>query len=331
MSTAAGKRIVLITFVFMALFCLYAIFDAEEVSADTTTRSGVIKNGPLNLRTGPGTDYSAAGTIAKGKKVTIMATTKRNGTSWYKITYKSKTRYVAAKYVKAGKTTTVTYSKSKTAVVKNGPLNVRSGPSTSKKRLGSLAKGKKVTVKALCKVSGSYSWYRITYKSKTAYVCSSYMKIKTTASSSGSSTEPVTYTGTNAQKVIACADSKLGCAYQLGASGPDKFDCSGFVYWVMKNCGAQTYITAPSTGLWKTTYDSKYAAYSIGTDYTKALPGDIVVFSTNGRMSGITHVAFYYGNGKIIHASSSSTGVCVSSITASAAGKPILGIVRIIK
>ena len=61
----------------------------------------------------------------------------------------------------------------------------------------------------------------------------------------------------------ACADSKLGCAYQLGASGPDKFDCSGFVYWVMKNCGAQTHITAPSTGLWKTTYDSKYAAYSI--------------------------------------------------------------------
>lgn len=31
--------------------------------------------------------------------------------------------------------------------------------------------------------------------------------------------------------IVSKAKSKLWCEYEYGASGPDKFDCSGFTQW----------------------------------------------------------------------------------------------------
>jgi len=311
------------TFVFMLAlmvsFCAFGFCDTDYTYAAVSGKTAVVKKGPLNVRSGPSTKYKVYGTLAKGKKITLKGTKTYKGVKWYKITYKSKMRYISAAYVSVGSSSvsTVSYSPYKTGVVRYGSLRVRSGPSTNYKKLGTLAKNTKVTIKSLCKVNSmSYpSWYKIIYKSGTGYVACNYVTIKTSAGSSAS----------NTKKVISTAESKLGCAYVYGAVGPSSFDCSGFVYWVMNNCGADT-IAVPRT--WKTTYSS-YAKYSIGTDWSKAQAGDIVVFSTDGTASGITHVAFYYGNGKIIHASTPSTGVCISNITYSLSSKSIIGIIRL--
>ena len=52
-------------------------------------------------------------------------------------------------------------------------LNIRSGPSTSYKVIGSLKKGNTVTI-----TSTQSGWYKIKYGSKTGWVSGKYVKIK---------------------------------------------------------------------------------------------------------------------------------------------------------
>lgn len=59
---------------------------------------------------------------------------------------------------------------------------------------------------------------------------------------------------------------------------------------------------------------SSVAQYSNGTpvDIGSVQPGDLI-FYTNGG-SSIHHVEIYIGNGQIVHASTESTGIIVSSM-----------------
>ncbi len=64
------------------------------------SRIGVVKNGPLNIRTGPGTSYKKLTQVKKGKQITVTGSTK----SWYeikiKVNGKYRTGYALKKYVK---------------------------------------------------------------------------------------------------------------------------------------------------------------------------------------------------------------------------------------
>ena len=127
--------------------------------------------------------------------------------------------------------------------------------------------------------------------------------------------------------VRAVAKSKKGCAYVHGTAGPNSFDCSGYVYWVYNK-------SAKVKGLhlkkfWRGSAKDEYnqlRKYNIGRNINNAQPGDIVFYAHNGSTSSIHHVALYYGNGKIIHASSPSTGVIIQPASASG---PIAAIVRL--
>ena len=48
---------------------------------------------------------------------------------------------------------------------------------------------------------------------------------------------------TDADKLLKKATGKIGSSYKYGGTGPNEFDCSGFVYW----CHAQIGITVPRT------------------------------------------------------------------------------------
>lgn len=39
------------------------------------------------------------------------------------------------------------------------------------------------------------------------------------------------------QGMVATAQSRLGCPYRWGATGPSSFDCSGFTQWVYRKNG----------------------------------------------------------------------------------------------
>ncbi|AZA13970.1 NlpC/P60 family protein [Corynebacterium choanae] len=88
-------------------------------------------------------------------------------------------------------------------------------------------------------------------------------------------------------RVLSAAFTKLGAPYQWGATGPDRFDCSGFVLWSY----AQEGIAVPRTS---------QAQMAAGTpvDIADLQPGDVI-----GFYPGATHVGIYAGNGMVIHAS----------------------------
>jgi len=105
---------------------------------------------------------------------------------------------------------------------------------------------------------------------------------------------------------IELAKSKVGCKYVWSTEGPDTFDCSGLVYYVMKNSGC-TVSRLSSAGL------SNYTAWKKITDWDDLKKGDVLFFHSNSS-SKVSHTAIYLGNNKIVHAESAKTGVVITTM-----------------
>ncbi len=108
--------------------------------------------------------------------------------------------------------------------------------------------------------------------------------------------------------VIEMAEELLGKRYVWGAQGPNKFDCSGFVYYLLTHNGVKT-------GRLNALGFSKESHWDKIERMSDLHAGDIVFFSTNGRRVG--HTGLYIGDGKMIDASSSNGKVVKRSCTTS--------------
>lgn len=90
-------------------------------------------------------------------------------------------------------------------------------------------------------------------------------------------------------RLINAAKSRLGCRYVTGGKGPNKFDCSGLVYWCLNEAGInQSYMTSYA---WRSV--SKYRRIK-SLDSLRA--GDIIVF--------YGHVGIIVSDSEMIDASS---------------------------
>jgi len=97
----------------------------------------------------------------------------------------------------------------------------------------------------------------------------------------------------------------LGKPYVWGASGPNTFDCSGFVHWCLQQAGvSQSYMTSTQ---WR-----KCSKYKKITSMNSLKRGDILVFSGETEDEG--HVGIYLGSSKMIDASASYGKVRVTPI-----------------
>jgi len=85
------------------------------------------------------------------------------------------------------------------------------------------------------------------------------------------------------------AKEQLGKKYQWGASGPDKFDCSGLVMYVYRELG----VALPRVS-------GQQASAGVHVDRQDLQPGDLVFFKLNG--SRIDHVGIYVGRSQFVHA-----------------------------
>lgn len=94
-----------------------------------------------------------------------------------------------------------------------------------------------------------------------------------------------------------------------GTSLTNGADCSGFVQSVYKNFGISLPRTVP--------YQANCGK---GVSYSEAKAGDLIVYSG--------HIAIYIGGGKVVHASSSKTGIIVTNAAYSG---PIVTVRRIIE
>ncbi|MDB0440529.1 ligand-binding protein SH3 [Clostridioides difficile] len=305
----------------------------------------------LNIRSGAGTNYSLVGKANNGEVVKLLE--QSNG--WYKIKLSNGvTGWASSQYISKtsedvgtndsnssntnnnNNNTDKNQSSEVSLEGKNGKvtstvsLNVRSGPGTSYSVIGKLNGGDVVELKAK-----SNGWYKVKLSNgTTGWVSSSYisetnegLKENSSSSSNGNSQSNNNSNSSsignsdkstvNGSKVVDFAYTLIGIPYQWGASGPDKFDCSGFTQYVFKN----------SVGLSIPRVSRAQAQYGSAVSMGNYAPGDLVYFDTDG--DGTTnHVGIYVGNSKFIHCSGTQTNpnkVKVDNLTTSYWSKALLG------
>ena len=102
--------------------------------------------------------------------------------------------------------------------------------------------------------------------------------------------------------IASLALSLIGSPYRWGGDSRAGFDCSGLTLYVFKMAG----MALPRTS---------YQQFLVGqpVSFSELKPGDLVFFSTDSP--GASHVAIYVGNGLIVHALNSRTGVIVSRLS----------------
>lgn len=108
--------------------------------------------------------------------------------------------------------------------------------------------------------------------------------------------------------------------YPYGAQPQGGFDCSGFVWWVLKSKSSNYQPGRPDRG-W---YLPERASYDMGRAAPRRLfssqltPMDVIVFDTAGPKDadwrGIDHAGLALGNGWMIHSSGGRGGVSISPV-----------------
>lgn len=107
---------------------------------------------------------------------------------------------------------------------------------------------------------------------------------------------------TKGAEIIKNAQKYMGVPYVWGGDTPSGWDCSGFTQYVMKESG----ITIPRTA-------AEQFSKGVAVNKTDLQVGDMVFFTT--YKPGASHVGFYMGDGKFIHASSAAKQVTINSLS----------------
>lgn len=253
----------------------------------------------LNVRSGPSTSYTIVDKTYYGEKINIISRENK----WYKIARGTgQFAYVHSDYVNeiSSNTPDEEAKEYETGRVTASILNFRSGPQISNNIIGKLSYSDTVTI-----LSTHGDWYYVSTQNNTkGYVYAKYIsKVHTNVSDVR-------------KDLIEYAEQFLGNPYVYGGTSlTNGVDCSSYTQQIL---GAFNY------NISRTSYYQINDGVRISQ--SELLPGDLVFYGYSGRVS---HVAIYYGDGKIIHASSPSTGIRISNMLSSY-GKPYIGASRVI-
>ena len=164
----------------ISLLLLFALLlGTASFTFALTKNETVYSTALINVRSGPGTNYSIVGKLNVNDQAKYLDSSGK----WAKIENNGTVAYAYAKYLK---------SKGSSISMDGGKLyattgvNVRSGPGTSCSKIGTLTKDQQVT-----KIGSSGKWIKIAYGSGYAYVHGKYLTatepevVGETSSSSG--------------------------------------------------------------------------------------------------------------------------------------------------
>lgn len=310
----------LIALALALVLCTGSFAVTAHAAQDTMYGIGFVTASALRMRSEPNTASTTITTAPKNDCVVVIS---KEG-EWYKVNYNLQIGYMHQDYLKV---LTVENAELGYGKVTGSRVNMRSGPSTSYKAVDVAASGDKAYIIGL-----NQGWYKVIYESHICYIRSDYLELteypyenqkspnspkfyrlgkslgiapsasalngSTSSGNAGSSA-----TITDGQAIVNKAKQYLGTPYVWGGASPNGFDCSGFVYYVLKTLGYPSY---------RMLVDQ----YNQGTYVSKAnlQPGDIVFFhGTYG--SGISHAGIYAGNGQFIHAPNSRSVVSYSDLS----------------
>lgn len=302
----------------------------------------------VNVRNQPSTEGEIVGKIYDGSVAHIMEVMDGEDGEWFHITSGNVEGYIKAEFFLYGDEAAAVIDDYVTryAEVRADRLNVRPEPSTDKARIGYIDRGEKVKLLEDCG-----EWLRIQYTpQKEGYVAAEYVTVSEYYSyaktieeekaeiaarkaleerqraTERSAPEMITniefpatsYTSNEELRkaIVDYAMQYVGNKYVSGGSSlANGTDCSGFTCLIYKEFGYSI----------SRTPEGQYSGAGRGIGYEEIQPGDIVCYSSNGGKS-CTHVAFYIGDGQIVHSANSRKGV----ITGNADYAPIIGIRNVI-
>lgn len=288
----------------------------------TAVAKGDVKHGiafvtgsGLRLRSKATTDSATLDSASKGEVAVVLD---KSG-DWYKVIYNQKEGYMHADYLEISTRENVELGY---GVINGSSVNLRKGPGTTYATVAKATKGDQAYI-----IGINTGWYKVIYGENVCYVRSDYMDLteipyenKDSAKSplffrGGKSTgvpvsasalkdaQNVVTPSNVGAKMVDIAKTCLGVPYVWGGESMRGFDCSGLVYYVLKNLGYSPNRTASTQ-------------YKMGTYVAKddLQAGDLVFFAGTSK-SGISHVGIYVGDGKFIHSPHTGDVVKYSDLT----------------
>ena len=299
----------------------------EEVPSEFENLVIAQVNDYVNVRAEANTESEIVGKLYDESVGTFIEETEDG---WYKITSGNVTGYVKAEFCVTGEDAVELAKEVGTqiATVNTTTLKVRTEANLESSVMGLVPLGEElVVVKEDEPVDG---WVKISIEEGEGYVSTEYVSLRTDfvkaeskeeeaqrlaeeaaarAEAQRAAQQAMTNTTSNTATVpVITGDSEMGVAVAEyacqfvgnpyvwgGTSLTNGADCSGFVMSVYSNFG----VSLPHSSTADRTQG--YAVDGLAN----AQPGDLVCYSG--------HVAIYIGNGQIVHASSSKTGIIISN------------------
>ena len=288
----------------------------------TAAAKGEVKHGiafvtgsGLRLRSKATTDSATLDSASKGEVAVVLD---KSG-DWYKVIYNQQEGYMHADYLEVSTRENVELGY---GVVNGSSVNLRKGPGTTYATVAKAAKGDQAYI-----IGINTGWYKVIYGDNVCYIRSDYMDLtEVPYENKDSAKSPLFFRGGKStgvpvsasalkdaqnvvtpsnvgEKMVEIAKKCLGVPYVWGGESMRGFDCSGLVYYVLKNLGYSPNRTASTQ-------------YKMGTYVAKAdlQPGDLVFFAGTSK-AGISHVGIYVGDGKFIHSPHTGDVVKYSDLT----------------
>ncbi len=275
----------------------------EETTTEETTICGYTNlgiasvDGNLNVREGAGTEYEVVGKMQNNAGCEILGV---EG-DWTKIQSGKVTGYVSSEFLVSGDDVVALADEVKQtiATVKEGTVTlfVREDATTDSEVVTMVPDGEELEVLEMLD-----GWARVAVDNDEGYVCTDYVEISTQLPKAQTLTELQYGQGVSDVRVdlVQYALQFVGNPYVWGGTSlTNGADCSGFVLSVFANYG----ISLPH-------HSGSQAGCGTKISSSEARPGDLFFY---GNGSTINHVAIYIGNGQVVHASSPSSGIKISS------------------
>lgn len=293
----------------------------------------------VNVRSAASEDSEPVGKLYTN----CMASVEGVEGDWYKITSGNCTGYIKGEYLIVGDANVAKQAGRRVATVNTETLKVRTAPSTDAEILGLVPNGEDLTVTD----ESITGWVKVSIEEGEGYVSTDYVglsteykygetveeeqarlaaeeaerqqaaaaaaaaaekekstkgkdKDKSSSKESGSSKSYSSPSGGGGSSVAGYACQFVGNPYVYGGTSlTNGADCSGFTMRIFEHFGVS---------IGRTSRDQASNGKQISL--SEIQPGDLL-FYASGKT--INHVALYIGDGKIIHASTSKTGIIISN------------------
>ena len=273
----------------LSVLLLIALFLGTVSSALAFTKNEMVYStaASLNLRSGPGTNYSVVGKLKANAQVKYLG----SSGSWAKIEYNGTTAYAFAQYLKSVGSTTGSDKLYATTGV-----NVRSGPGTSPpySKLGTLAKDQQVI-----KLGSSGKWIKIAYGSGSAYVHGQYL------------------TATEPEDIDDTSSGNSGLTALVTQYNTPVYAGPGMAYGTLYIANAGT--TVYATGVISGDFTQVKTSTGVGYIQTSVLKGNVTPVQSSGTITTQTYAyvqaSYSYGYYTTAASPPGTTVTCTGIVT----------------